>query len=158
MPDRGPATVKLQYDAGMEQPTVVTRTVELDMSPEDLWPLVGDGAHWSDWMVDESVVDVAPDGEGQVREDGVDRGVRISEVVEGERVRFDWWPTDRPDSVSTVELVVMPRESGVVLHIAETFPPQRHVVTVMASPATASASWDLRATCLWACSMAYALR
>ena len=142
----------------MEQPTVVTRTVELEMSPEDLWSLVGDGEQWSDWMVDESAVEVVPEGEGRVHDDGIDRGVRITEVVEGERVQFDWWPTDRPDSVSTVELVVMPRESGAVLHIAETFPPPRHVDTVMSSAATASDAWDVRATCIWASSMAYAPR
>lgn len=143
--------------AAMEQPTVVTRTVELEMSPAELWPLVGDGERWADWLVDASDVDITPDGEGAVRDAGVDRGVRIAEVIEGERVRFDWWPTDRPDSASTVELVVAPRRGGAVLHIVETFPPQRHVAAVMVS-ASASTAWDVRATCLWACSMAFALR
>jgi len=144
----------------MEQPTVVTRTVELEMSPEDLWSLVGDGERWSDWLVDESSVTVAPDDEGHVREDGIDRGVRVTEVVTGERVRFDWWPAERPDSVSSVELVVTPSESGAVLHIAETFPLPRHITTVMVPTATASIAWDVRATCLWACATAltYSLR
>lgn len=141
----------------MEQPTVVTRTVDLEMSPEDLWALVGDGDRWSDWMVDESAVEVAPGSDGRVHDDGVDRGVRITEVVEGERVLFDWWPADRPDSVSTVELEVVPRDSGAVLHIAETFPPARHLALVMASASTASVAWDVRAACIWAGSMAHAL-
>lgn len=137
----------------MEQPTVVTRSVEVEMSPEELWSLLGDGARWADWLVDESDIDVTPDGEGAVRDAGVDRGVRIDEVIDGERVRFDWWPTDRPDSGSTVELVVAPRQGGAVLHIVETFPPQRHVAIVMGA---VSASWDVRAMCLWACSLSMA--
>jgi len=143
---------------GMEQPTVVTRTVDLEVSPQDLWALVGDCDQWSDWMVDESAVEVAPGSRGRVRDDGVDRGVRITEVVEGERVQFDWWPTDRPDSVSTVELVVVPRDSGAVLHIAETFPSPRHLAIVMVSASTASVAWDVRAACIWASSMTHAVR
>jgi uncharacterized protein YndB with AHSA1/START domain len=128
----------------MEQPTVVTRTVELEMSPDDLWSLIGDGERWAEWMVDDSDVEVSPDGEGSVTDDGVDRRVRVRDIVSGERVRFDWWPAGEPDVISAVELAVVPSRSGAVLRIVETFPARTTVA------ARASVAWAVRATCLWA--------
>lgn len=131
----------------MKQPTVVTRTVELEMSPADLWSLIGDGDRWAEWMVDESDVDVSPDGEGSVTDDGVDRGVRVHDVVPGEHVRFDWWSVVEPDAISTVELAVVPADGGAVLRIVETFPALRQVAA-----ARASVAWDVRSVCVWAAS------
>lgn len=130
----------------MEQPTVVTRIVELEMSPDDLWSLIGDGHRWAEWMVDDSEVDVTPERVGSVTDGGVDRGVRVREVVKGERVRFDWWTAAEPDVISTVDLVVAPSDEGAVLRIVERFPPQRQVAAAQASRA-----WDVRAVCVWAC-------
>lgn len=129
----------------MEQPTAVSRTVELEMSPDDLWSLIGDGDRWAEWMVDESDVEVAPGGAGSVTDDGVERGVRVVEVVHGEQVRFEWWPVGEPDAISTVELVVAPNDTGAVLRVVETFPVGHEVAA-----ATASVAWNVRAVCVWA--------
>lgn len=137
---------------GMEHPTVVTRTVELDLTPDQAWPLIGDGGHWADWMVDGSDVDVEPGAIGTVTADDTERAVRIDEVVDGECVRFDWWDRDRPDAPSTVELAVVPNaDGGVAIHIVETFPAPRRI-----DVAQARTAWDVRATCAWATSLAYA--
>jgi len=129
----------------MEQPTVVSRTIELEISPNELWSLIGDGDRWAEWMVDESDVEVAPGGGGSVTDDGVNRGVRVVEVTEGEQVRFEWWPVGEPDTTSTVELVVAPNDTGAVLRVVETFPVRHDFAATKASVA-----WNVRAVCVWA--------
>jgi uncharacterized protein YndB with AHSA1/START domain len=96
-----------------DDPLVITRDLELDVPPDELWPLVADGDRWADWLAERSDVVVEPARQGiVVDDDGVERQVAIEAVVDGERVRFAWWPTDRPDEGSTVELVVAPLPSS----------------------------------------------
>jgi len=128
----------------MDQPIAVTRDLELDMSPDELWSLVGDGDRWPEWMVDQATVEVAPGRGGTVHDRGVDRDVFVREVAEGERVAFDWWERARPDVISTVELVVAPTATGAGLRIIETFPAAPAVVT-----ARADAAWSVRSVGLW---------
>ena len=107
------------------EPTRVSRTIDTDLSTEELWALLADGEAWATWMVDESDVTVAPGGEGRVVDDGVERRVRIDRLDDGRdgdgaRVGFTWWPDDRPDLVSAVELVVLPAATGSRLRVTET--------------------------------------
>lgn len=125
----------------MSDATRVTRTVDTDLAPDDLWSLVHDGDAWTSWLVDEADVTVAPGSRGAVVDDGVERTVRIDRLDdEGEhrRVGFTWWPADRPDLVSAVELVVLPVTGGSRLHVVETF-----ASTVRPAPA-GRAAWDVR--------------
>ena len=108
----------------MSEATRVSRTVDIDLAPEDLWALVTDGEAWATWMVDESDVAVAPGAEGRVVDDGIERTVRIDRLDDdgaGQRVGFTWWPDHRPDLVSAVELVVLPAAVGSRLRVTETF-------------------------------------
>jgi hypothetical protein len=133
----------------MSEATRVTRTVDTDLAPGDLWSLLVDGDAWASWLVDEADVTVAPGAGGTVVDDGVSRAVRIDRLAEdGERrqMGFTWWPEDRPDLVSAVELVVLPATAGSRLHVVETF----------AAAATARATplaWDVRSMLLVARSL-----
>ena len=97
-------------------------------------------------MVDDADVTVEPGAGGTVVDDGVERTVRIDrrdEGGDGARVAFTWWPDDRPDLVSAVELVVLPAASGSRLVVTETF--------ASARAATAALAWDVRLCCSSAC-------
>ncbi len=58
----------------------ITRTAEFDLSPDELWALVSDGRRWSDWMVDESDVEVLPGAYGTVIDGDTSRRVEIRTV------------------------------------------------------------------------------
>jgi uncharacterized protein YndB with AHSA1/START domain len=130
----------------MDEPIVITRDLELDVPADELWQLVVDGERWSEWLTDTADVVVEPARSGTVvDDDGVERQVSIHSVVPGERVRFAWWPTDRPDESSMVELVVAPSNDG-----------GRSRLSVIETYATAQAStmpmaWDLRLMLLVVC-------
>ena len=79
-----------------------------------------------------------------MHDDDEERVVRIDEVVDGERVRFEWWPAERPGDASAVELVVLPAPAGAVLHVTEVFPPERTVLAMAAATA-----WEVRALAAW---------
>ena len=122
----------------MSEGTRVSRTVDIDLAPEDLWALVTDGGAWATWMVDEADVAVEPGAEGRVVDDGIERTVRIDRLDDdgaGQRVGFTWWPDDRPDLVSAVELVVLPAAVGSRLRVTETFASAR---------VEAPFAWDVR--------------
>lgn len=120
----------------------ITRDIDLDLTAEELWRLVGDGDAWSEWLVDSSDVPVEPGGEGDVLDDGERRHVRIDRVDAGRSVQYTWWPDDEGRVASTVELVIVPRPDGSTLRVRE----------VLQASATASKSamrWELRAFALW---------
>ena len=120
----------------------ITRDIELDLSEEQLWELIGNGEAWSQWMTDASDVAVVPGGEGEVVDDGERRHVRVDDVVPGHRVGYRWWPAAEPDAVSTVELVIVPRPDGSTLRISE---------TLRAQASNAAMRWAVRAVALWCC-------
>jgi uncharacterized protein YndB with AHSA1/START domain len=127
----------------MDTDVAITRTVELDLSPEELWQMIGDGDRWADWMVDTAAVDVVPGATGVVTDADEERAVRIERVDEGERVSFKWWPVAQPDRASSVDLVVLPVQHGTVLEIIETFP-----IGTTLSAAVHTAAWSTRVNVL----------
>jgi uncharacterized protein YndB with AHSA1/START domain len=127
----------------MDEPLIVRRDIEIDLPAAELWSLVTDG--WDQWLVDAADVTVEPGGRGVVRDDEVDRAVRVDEVVDGERISFEWWPAARPADRSAVELVVLPTPSGALLRVTETFPPQPHATAI-----AAAFRWEVRAVVAWA--------
>jgi uncharacterized protein YndB with AHSA1/START domain len=131
----------------MDEPLIVRRDIEIDLPAAELWALVTDG--WEQWLVDAADVTVEPGGRGVVRDDEVDRAVRIDEVVDGERISFEWWPAARPADRSAVELVVVATPSGALLRVTETFPPQPRAVAL-----AAAFRWEVRAVAAWACAAA----
>jgi hypothetical protein len=127
----------------MDEPLIVRRDIDLDLPAEELWTLVAGG--WEQWLVDTADVNVEPGGGGVVRDDEEDREVRIAEVVDGERVSFEWWPAERPQDRSAVELVVLPTPGGAVLRVTESFPPP-----LRAQARVAATRWEVRAVAAWA--------
>jgi uncharacterized protein YndB with AHSA1/START domain len=106
----------------METDVAITRTVDLDLSPDELWEMIGNGDRWADWMVDAATLEVEPGATGVVTDGDEDREVRIQRVEAGERISFQWWPVGQPDQSSSVDLVILPARHGTVLEIVETFP------------------------------------
>ena len=125
----------------------VTRTVESELTTDQLWALVGDAGAWSDWMVDEADVDATPGSVGTVTDAGEDRAVRIEQAGDG-RIEFTWWPVGDERRTSIVELVVLPARTGSTLHITERFTTRasrasRALVGASALQA-AGIAWDVR--------------
>ena len=123
---------------------IVSRDIDVDLSADELWSLIADRDGWARWLVDDADVAVVSGATGVVHDDGEARIVRIDEVIDGERVRFQWWPANRPGDASAVELVVLPAPTGAVLHVTEVFPPQRTVLAMAAASA-----WEVRARAAW---------
>ena len=115
----------------MADDTRITRTVETDLTPDELWSLVGDGEGWAGWLVDDADIVVETGATGTVVDDEEARDVRIDHVDPRERVTFTWWPEGQPDEASTVELVVIPGR----LLITETY-------------CASAIRWDVRALVL----------
>lgn len=129
----------------MADPTVVTRDLSLDLSPEQAWRLVGDADGWADWMVDRADVDVTPGATGVVTDGDDVRRVEVTSVERGESVRFNWWPAGRDDLASSVSLTIGETADGlVVLRVVEVFPPESPVDST-----SASLAWEVRAVSAW---------
>jgi uncharacterized protein YndB with AHSA1/START domain len=128
----------------MDEPMIVSRDIDVDLPADELWSLIADPDGWERWLVDDADVAIETGATGVVREDGEERAVRIDEVVDEDRIRFEWWPSERPGDASAVELVVLPTATGAVLHVTETFPPRR---TALAR--AASSAWEVRALAVW---------
>lgn len=91
---------------------VVEREILLEGDVAEVWPLIASAHGWQQWLVDEAMVEVAVGETGDVVDDGVTRGVRISEVDEHSSVTFQWWERDDPSSVSEVIIEVHPLLGG----------------------------------------------
>jgi uncharacterized protein YndB with AHSA1/START domain len=148
---------------GTDEPIVITRELELDVTSDELWQLVADGERWADWLTDAADVIVEPARQGTVvDEDGVERRVSIHSVVPGRSVRFAWWPSDRPGESSMVELVVapvVPQPGGGAersrLSVIETYAAAGPLAGIASS--VSSTAWDLRLMLLVLCLDAVAL-
>lgn len=104
----------------MRDEPAVRRDIDVPLPADDVWPLVADGDGWAEWLVEEADVAVESGGEGTVVDDGERRGVLVERVVPGERVTWTWWPSDRPDDASRVDLEVVPAAERTVVRITET--------------------------------------
>lgn len=129
--------------------TEVTRRVDLDLSAEELWALVGDADGWADWLVDAAEVELAEGRTGRVVVDGEERLVTVGPIEIGVGVRFEWWPSESPTDRSIVELVVSPSEYGSRLDIRERFAGSPGTATAAADRHEAAVQWELRIVLLW---------
>ena len=103
----------------------VTRSVDLDVAPEEVWEAIVDDDARGCWLGGQTQLDPVPGGEGYATtEDGAHRWVRVDEVDPGRRLSFRWWADD-DDAMSVVELVVVPRPGGSTLTVTETMPVAR---------------------------------
>lgn len=105
----------------MDAPVRITRAIDLDLSPDELWSLLADGERWHEWLVDSGTPDVRPGGAGIVSDDGIARHLHVRTVEHGERITFDWWTADDASDRSSVELEIIQEDDRTGLRVTETF-------------------------------------
>ncbi|MFN8021566.1 MAG: SRPBCC domain-containing protein [Acidimicrobiales bacterium] len=122
----------------MDAPVRITREIDLDLSPDELWSLLADGDRWAEWLVDDGQLVLRPGADGVVVDDGTTRHVHVHTIEHGERVTFDWWADDEHADRSHVELEVVRDGDRTGLRVTETF------ACAGTASARAEVSWDVR--------------
>jgi hypothetical protein len=154
----------LPPEAATAGAVIVTREIDLELAPAELWALVSDGSTWAGWLGAASDVEVVDGGGGTVvDDDGVIRRVRVERVDRDLGVRFHWWPVGTPDGRSTVDLVVTPGPAGGRLLVREVLATVGPVAGASLGQGTGASvdsvaratvgslrAWDIRALMLWA--------
>jgi uncharacterized protein YndB with AHSA1/START domain len=83
----------------------VTRSVELDAAPAEVWDALTEGALLGEWLADEVELEAAPGGEIVCRyADGEERRGEVELVKEAERLAWSW--RRHGGAPSRVELVL----------------------------------------------------
>jgi uncharacterized protein YndB with AHSA1/START domain len=84
----------------------VTRSVDLDAKPADVWDALTEETLLAEWLADEVEIEAEPGGEIVCRyADGEERRGEIELVEEAERLAWSWWREDG-EGPSRVELVL----------------------------------------------------
>jgi uncharacterized protein YndB with AHSA1/START domain len=92
---------------------VVTRSINLDASADEVWALVADDAALSDWFGADASLHLVPGGTGRfVDPDGSVRRAVVADVEPGRVLRYTWWDEADPADASTVELHIEADEEG----------------------------------------------
>lgn len=100
----------------------MTRSVELDAAPAEVWDALTEEALLAEWLADEVEIEAAPGGEIVCRyADGEERRGEVELVEEAERLAWSWWREDGPGP-SRVELVLDAVANGTRLTVIETAP------------------------------------
>jgi uncharacterized protein YndB with AHSA1/START domain len=69
----------------------VTREVELDAPPDEVWKALTDADELAEWFANDVELDAEPGGEGVFRwDDGEERHAHVEEVAEERRFVFNW--------------------------------------------------------------------
>jgi uncharacterized protein YndB with AHSA1/START domain len=116
----------------------VTRSVDLDASPDDVWRAVADPDERARWLDDP---------------DAVSRRVRVDEAAPGERLVWTWWRPGEEDDASTVSVVLSPLDTGGTrVVVTESLPAYAPVQVQAKAQVHAQARADIRATAVaaWA--------
>jgi uncharacterized protein YndB with AHSA1/START domain len=96
----------LRSDGGPASAEHVTRSVDLDAAPAEVWDALTDEALLTEWLADEVEIEAAPGGEIVCRyADGEERRGQVELVEEAERLAWSWWRADS-EAPSRVELVL----------------------------------------------------
>ncbi len=95
----------------------VTREIELDAGPEDVWSALTEESRLEEWFANEVELDPTPGGRGVFRwDDGETRVAVVESVQEGERIVL------RFDDDGVVDLRVVATESGSLVQVREAAP------------------------------------
>jgi uncharacterized protein YndB with AHSA1/START domain len=109
----------LRSDGGPANAEQVTRSVDLDATPTEVWDALTDEALLGEWLAEEVELEAKPGGEIVCRyADGEERRGEVELVEEAERLSWSWWRADdmRP---SRVELVLDAVADGTRLTVTE---------------------------------------
>ncbi len=99
----------------------VTRSVDLDAAPAEVWDALTEAALLREWLADEVELDAEPGGEIVCRyADGEERRGEVELVEEAERLAWSW--RREGDGPSRVELVLDAVAAGTRLTVIETAP------------------------------------
>jgi uncharacterized protein YndB with AHSA1/START domain len=102
----------------------VTRSVELDAPPAEVWDALTEEALLREWLADEVELEAEPGGEIVCRyADGEERRGEVELVEEAERLAWSWRRED-DEGPSRVELVLDAVAAGTRLTVIETAPPR----------------------------------
>ena len=103
----------------MSDEPVVTRTVDLDATVDEVWTALTDDVERSAWFGGDSTIDIRPGGGGRVVEaDGSVRRVEVGHVDPGRRLGWRW-AHPAGGEASDVEFVVEPLPRGARLTVTE---------------------------------------
>ena len=115
----------------------LTRTVELDAAPAEVWDALTEEALLAEWLADEVELEAEPGGEIVCRyADGEERRGEVELVEEAERLAWSW--RREGGSPSRVELVLDAVGDRTRLTVSETVPfatPGPLLVAAAAGPA-----------------------
>jgi uncharacterized protein YndB with AHSA1/START domain len=93
-------------EGGPAQAEAVTRSVELDAPPAEVWDALTEEALLGEWLAEEVELEAEPGGEIVCRyADGEERRGEVELVEEAERLAWSWWREDG-EGPSRVELVL----------------------------------------------------
>jgi uncharacterized protein YndB with AHSA1/START domain len=105
-------------EGGPAQAEAVTRSVELDAPPAEVWDALIEAALLGEWLADEVELEAAPGGEIVCRyADGEERRGEVELVEEAERLAWSWWREG--EGPSRVELVLDAVADGTRLTVIE---------------------------------------
>jgi uncharacterized protein YndB with AHSA1/START domain len=131
----------LRSDGGPTNADRVTRTVDLDAAPAEVWDALTDEALLAEWLADEVEIEAAPGGEIVCRyADGEERRGAVELVEEAERLAWSWWRADS-EAPSRVELVLDAVADGTRLTVIETRSPLETVPLRASGPLLAAGAW-----------------
>jgi uncharacterized protein YndB with AHSA1/START domain len=136
--DGGPAAEATRADRGR-----VSRSVELDAAPTEVWDALTEEALLGEWLADEVEIEAEPGGEIVCRyADGEERRGEVELVEEAERLAWSWWREDGAGP-SRVELVLAAVADGTRLTVIETAPLRTQGPLLLAAGSPLGRSWDL---------------
>jgi uncharacterized protein YndB with AHSA1/START domain len=124
----------------------VERSIDLDVSVEDLWRALTDPEELAGWFAPEAELDVREGGCGRfVDDEGVRRAAVVESVEAERRLVLRWWPDgDEATAASTVTLDVAPHAGGARLTVTEQLSAARRPdLAAVAEAAAAAWMWRL---------------
>lgn len=108
----------LRSDGGPANAEQVTRSVDLDAAPAEVWDALTDEGRLGEWLAEEVELEAAPGGEIVCRyADGEERRGEVELVEEAERLAWSWWREGF--APSRVELVLDAVADGTRLTVIE---------------------------------------
>ena len=95
----------------------ITREIELDSPPDEVWEALTDEDKLAEWFANDVELDPRPGGAGVFRwDDGEERQATVVVAEPGERLVLDW------DEEGEVEFTLEEVEDGTRLLVRETSP------------------------------------
>jgi uncharacterized protein YndB with AHSA1/START domain len=120
----------------------VTRSVDLEAAPAEVWDALTEETLLSEWLADEVELEPEPGGEIVCRyADGEERRGEVELVEEAERLAWSWWREDG-EGPSRVELVLDAVADGTRLTVIETRSPVLETAASRTSGPLLATTWS----------------